>query len=231
MLELRYMSIRITQIQKISWIKLQALLKIILMSGGQPCVTSASNEGESGERGPNEGEPYVTASSSCEPPSASSDEPHGHDSVASTESAQSLQQQWDSLRSLCTWNGISYWNWPVCPCWRDKFPCRYYRCECKKVYFEAGTMQIWRSIFQRQKRQVFFQRLLLQSIKKGHKDTTEMVVLHPENGPCVLWDEQISSKYKNEVNYWSEVLTRIVDVTLTLTSFNSAFRADHEKLG
>ncbi len=44
-------------------------------------------------------------------------------------------------------------------------------------------------------------------------------------------DEQISSEFKNEVTVWSDVLTRIVDVTLTLASTNSAFRASREKLG
>jgi len=44
-------------------------------------------------------------------------------------------------------------------------------------------------------------------------------------------DEQISAEYKKEVKFWSEVLTRIVDVTLTLASCNVAFRADREKLG
>ena len=44
-------------------------------------------------------------------------------------------------------------------------------------------------------------------------------------------DEQISAEYKKKVNFWSGVLTRIVDVTLTLASCNVAFRADHEKLG
>lgn len=44
-------------------------------------------------------------------------------------------------------------------------------------------------------------------------------------------DEQLSTEYRNEVNFWSDVLKRIADVALTLASCNSAFRAKHEKLG
>ena len=57
---------------------------------------------------------------------------------------------------------------------------------------------------------------------------------------CVTYDlwqqnlivnEQISSEFKNEVSFWSEVLPRIVDITLTLASNISAVRADRERLG
>ncbi|XP_063749772.1 zinc finger MYM-type protein 1-like [Eleginops maclovinus] len=47
----------------------------------------------------------------------------------------------------------------------------------------------------------------------------------------VTIDERISSDFKSEVSFWSDVLKRIADVTLTLASCNSAFRAHHEKLG
>lgn len=40
---------------------------------------------------------------------------------------------------------------------------------------------------------------------------------------------QMSSAYAQEVSYWTEVLTRIVNVTLTLASCNTAFRGHREK--
>ncbi|XP_034088842.1 zinc finger MYM-type protein 1-like [Gymnodraco acuticeps] len=43
-------------------------------------------------------------------------------------------------------------------------------------------------------------------------------------------DAQISSEFKREVGFWTEVLTRITDVTLTLASRNSAFRGHREKI-
>lgn len=39
-------------------------------------------------------------------------------------------------------------------------------------------------------------------------------------------DVQIDSEYKSQVNFWTQVLTRITDVTLTLASF----RGHNEKL-
>ena len=36
---------------------------------------------------------------------------------------------------------------------------------------------------------------------------------------------------KREISYWTSVLTRITDVTLTLASCNLAFRGHREKVG
>ncbi|KAF3837719.1 hypothetical protein F7725_009487 [Dissostichus mawsoni] len=63
---------------------------------------------------------------------------------------------------------------------------------------------------------------------------------HHLHQPCVVYDTwknnltidaQISSEFKREVGFWTEVLTRITDVTLTLASRNSAFRGHREKIG
>lgn len=43
-------------------------------------------------------------------------------------------------------------------------------------------------------------------------------------------DAQLDSEYKSQVNFWTQVLTRITDVTLTLVSCNLAFRGHNEKL-
>ncbi len=43
-------------------------------------------------------------------------------------------------------------------------------------------------------------------------------------------DVQIDSEYKSQIDFWTQVLTRITDVTLTLASCNLAFRGHNKKL-
>ncbi|KAG9282427.1 zinc finger MYM-type protein 1-like [Astyanax mexicanus] len=44
-------------------------------------------------------------------------------------------------------------------------------------------------------------------------------------------DAQLDSEYKSQVRFWTDVLMRITDVTLTLASCNLAFRGHREKVG
>ena len=43
-------------------------------------------------------------------------------------------------------------------------------------------------------------------------------------------DTELDSNLKKQINFWSEVLTRITDVTLTLASCNLVFREHREKI-
>lgn len=70
------------------------------------------------------------------------------------------------------------------------------------------------------------------------RKTKEHELTRSDLSACVIYDTwkqnltvdaQMSSAYAQEVSYWTEVLTRIVDVTLTLASCNAAFRGYREK--
>lgn len=43
-------------------------------------------------------------------------------------------------------------------------------------------------------------------------------------------DARLDSEYKRQAHFWTQVLTRITDVTLTLASCNLSFRAHNENL-
>lgn len=44
-------------------------------------------------------------------------------------------------------------------------------------------------------------------------------------------DAQLDSEYKRQVHFWTQVLTRVTDITLTLASCNLAFRGHREQVG
>ena len=73
--------------------------------------------------------------------------------------------------------------------------------------------------------------------KKKNQDSR---IIRYTHACCITYDswkngstlsEMADEMSKREISYWTSVLTRITDVTLTLASCNLAFRGHREKVG